>query len=118
VIRPTIATVHLDAVRGNVAALRAMLAGEAQRAGRRPAGIIAVVKANAYGHGAVQVGVALEAAGVSMLACADIAEGVMLRQAGVTVPILIFGALSVSDVSGLFEYGLTPTVSTPGSTAT
>lgn len=79
-----------------------------------PPGIIAVVKANAYGHGAIEVARALEAAGASMLACADIEEGVALRQAGVTAPILVFGALSVSDLDGVFDCRLTPTISTPG----
>ena len=83
-------------------------------AGRAAPGIIAVVKANAYGHGAVAVGRALESAGASMLACADIEEGVALRDGGVTIPILVFGALSVSDVDGVFTHRLTPTVSTPG----
>ena len=49
-----------------------------------------------------------------MLACADIEEGVALRDAGVTIPILVFGALSVSDLDGVFTHRLTPTVSTPG----
>jgi alanine racemase len=75
--------------------------------------IIAVVKANAYGHGAAQVGRALEDAGAAMLACADIEEGVVLRDAGVRTPILIFGALSVSDLDEIFSRGLTPTISTP-----
>ena len=79
----------------------------------RPPGIIAVVKANAYGHGAAPVALALEQAGATMLACADIEEGIVLRSAGVRVPILVFGALSVSDLDGLFEYALTPTISTP-----
>ena len=78
-----------------------------------PPGIIAVVKANAYGHGAGPVGCALEAAGATMLACADIEEAIVLREAGVRCAILVFGALSVSDVSGVFEYRLTPTISTP-----
>jgi alanine racemase len=60
------------------------------------------------------VGLALEAAGASMLACADIAEGVTLREAGVAVPILVFGAQSVSDLDGVFTHRLTPTLSTPG----
>ena len=75
--------------------------------------IIAVVKANAYGHGSERVALALEQAGATMLACADIEEGIVLRRAGVTIPILVFGALSVSDLDGLFEYALTPTISTP-----
>jgi alanine racemase len=59
------------------------------------------------------VALALEEAGATMLACADIEEGIVLRRAGVRVPILVFGALSVSDPAGLFEYSLTPTISTP-----
>ncbi len=48
-----------------------------------------------------------------MLACADIEEGVVLREAGVRLPILVFGALSVSDLEGVFSHRLTPTISTP-----
>jgi alanine racemase len=59
------------------------------------------------------VALALERAGATMLACADIEEGIVLRHAGVRVPVLIFGALSVSDLDGLFEFSLTPTISTP-----
>lgn len=108
-IRPTVATVSLDAVEANVRAIRGML----DRQGAAAPGIIAVAKANAYGHGAVAVGQALDRAGVSMLACADIEEGVSLRESGVSLPILVFGALSVSDLSGVFEHRLTPTISTP-----
>jgi len=111
--RPTVATVSLGAIQANLAAIRDMLAAGATPAQPGP-GVIAVVKANAYGHGAVAVGRALESAGASMLACADIEEGVALRDGGVTIPILVFGALSVSDVDGVFTHRLTPTVSTPG----
>ena len=79
----------------------------------KPPRLVAVVKANAYGHGAAQVGLALEDAGAAMLACADVEEGVELREAGVRVPILVFGALSVSDPDGIFSHNLTPTISTP-----
>ena len=49
-----------------------------------------------------------------MLACADIEEGDRAAPArGVRVPILVFGALSVSDLDGVFEHDLTPTISTP-----
>lgn len=108
-IRPTVARVDLDAVRANFRAI----AGFVAAAGVTPPKIIAVVKANAYGHGAVEVARALEAAGAAMLACADIEEGIVLRDGGVRTPILIFGALSVSDLDGIFTHGLTPTISTP-----
>ncbi len=71
------------------------------------------MKANAYGHGSTAVGLALERAGATMLACADIEEAIVLRRAGVRCEVLVFGALGVSDVTGVFEYGLTPTISTP-----
>src|SRR5688572_119183 len=80
---------------------------------RRPPQVIAVVKANAYGHGAGRVALALEGAGATMVACADIEEGVALRRAGVTVPVLVFGALSVSDLDGILGHRLTPTISSP-----
>ena len=83
-------------------------------ADRRTPGIIAVVKANAYGHGAPAVARALQDAGAKLLACADIEEAIVLRKAGITADILIFGALGVSDVAGVFEHNLTPTISTPG----
>ena len=105
--------VDLAALRGNFRRF-AVSCRPAVRRRRRPPGIIAVVKANAYGHGSPPVALALEQAGATMLACADIEEGVVLRQAGVRVPILVFGALSVSDLDGLFECALTPTISTPG----
>jgi alanine racemase len=109
VTRPTVARVDLAALRDNLAAIAA-LASTSPLARPR---IIAVVKANAYGHGAAEVGLALEGAGAAMLACADIEEGIVLREAGVTIPILVFGALSVSDLEGVFSHRLTPTVSTP-----
>ena len=114
--RPTVARVSLGAIQHNLRAVRAMVADPraALRAGARPPDVLAVVKANAYGHGATTVGLALEAAGASMLACADIEEGVAMRDAGVAAPILVFGALSVSDLGGVFSRRLTPTVSTPG----
>ena len=104
-IRPTVARVNLDVLSNNLRVITAFLGGRAR--------VIAVVKANAYGHGAPEVGRALEEAGAAMLACADIEEGTVLREAGVRAPILVFGALSVSDLEGMFTYDLTPTISTP-----
>jgi alanine racemase len=110
-VRPTVARVDLGALKSNFRAIREHL--RRQRPTGTP-GVIAVVKANAYGHGAGQVGRALEDAGADLLACADIEEGAALRAAGVRADILIFGALSVSDLDGLFDCRLTPTISSPG----
>jgi alanine racemase len=121
VIRSTVAHVDLAALQANFKAIQEFLAqGSSVTSGANlkgsrygPPRVIAVVKANAYGHGSERVAMALEAAGADLLACADIEEAVVLRRAGVRVPILIFGALSVSDLDGLFEFALTPTISTP-----
>jgi alanine racemase len=134
VIRSTVAHVDLAALQANLRAIQQFLsadrkgppriktenqqatlsdAARAFTARETPPKVIAVVKANAYGHGSERVALALEQAGATMLACADIEEGIVLRRAGVRVPILVFGALSVSDLDGLFEFSLTPTISTP-----
>lgn len=122
-VRCTTARVDLSALESNFKAIGAYLASEAglnRGAGRGPVvapGIIAVVKANAYGHGARNVAAVLEKAGATMLAVADIEEGVDLRKSGVRAPILIFGAVSVSDLDGIFDHDLTPTISSPATGA-
>ncbi len=108
-VRPTTAHVDLTALAHNMAAVRRMLA--VTRAD--PPSLVCVLKANAYGHGAVPVARALEAAGATMFAVADLEEGVALREAGITRPMLVFGALSVSDLEAVFTHDLTPTISTP-----
>ena len=121
-IRQTVARIDLAALKSNyqhiVDYLEKGSAAASSNDGRdepRPrSGVIAVVKANAYGHGAGQVALALEEAGADLLACADIEEGAALRKAGVRADILVFGALSVSDLDGIFDCNLTPTISTPG----
>jgi len=112
-IRPTVARIDLAALKSNYKHIVEYLAREHDSRLHAP-GVIAVVKANAYGHGAGQVACALEDAGANLLACADIEEGAALRAAGVRAEILVFGALSVSDLDGLFDCNLTPTISTPG----
>ncbi len=79
-IRRTIAEVHLDALRNNVDVVR-------KYAGDRV--IMAVVKANAYGHGLTAAALTFMRAGVQALAVAFANEGVMLRQAGIDIPILV-----------------------------
>jgi alanine racemase len=111
VVRPTVARIDLRALQSNYRRLVEHVTVEARE---RTPGVIAVVKANAYGHGAAQVAHALEDAGADLLACADIEEGAALRNAGVRAPVLVFGALSVSQLDGLFDCRLIPTISTPG----
>jgi len=73
--------------------------------------VIAVVKADAYGHGATRVASALEAAGVAMLAVATAEEGDALRVAGVRAPILVFSGCIPGQERLFVERALTPVVS-------
>jgi len=100
--RPVWADIDLDALTHNVRQLK-------QRAGS--AQVMAVVKANAYGHGAVAVARAALAAGAERLGVICLDEGEELRRAGVTAPILIMGFTPVSQAERVVELSLTPTVS-------
>lgn len=84
-----IASVNLAAVERNVVRLRRHAA---------PAGLCAVVKADGYGHGAVQVARAALSAGASWLAVATAGEGAELRAAGIGAPLLVMGALSDEEL--------------------
>ncbi|MGB5051667.1 MAG: alanine racemase [Caldilineaceae bacterium] len=81
--RPTWLEIDISALAGNVRALRQRI-GPARQ-------LFAVVKANAYGHGAEIVGPAALAAGADRLAVATLGEAAALRQTGVTAPILLLG---------------------------
>jgi alanine racemase len=83
ITRPAWTEIDLGAVRDNVRAISAVL--------RKPAGFMAVVKADAYGHGAVMVARAAVEAGASGLGVATLDEGVQLRRAGLNTSILVLG---------------------------
>ncbi len=77
---------------------------------KKGAKIIGVVKADAYGFGAIEVSRFLVAQGVDMIAVSVLTEGIELRRAGITVPILIFNYVGIDNYDMLFHYNLTPTV--------
>lgn len=101
-LRPTWAEISLGALARNAERVR-QLAG-----GRK---VMAVVKADAYGHGAVPVSKCLAAAGVDWFGVATVEEGIELRAAGIEQPILLLGGLYMSDPKDLLEYRLVPSVS-------
>ena len=74
---------------------------------------MAVVKANAYGHGAIETSRTLIRHGVTRLAVFSTEEGVELRQAGITVPIVVLGPVFQEQFGDLFAHQLTPVVSDP-----
>jgi len=83
--RPTVAEINLAALRYNFSIV-------AQRA-PKGCGILAVVKADAYGHGFMDVALELESLGVTAYAVAFLAEGIQLRKSGIDRPILILGGI-------------------------
>ncbi|MDR0855590.1 MAG: alanine racemase [Christensenellaceae bacterium] len=93
----------------NLAAIRENVKNAQLRAGGK--GIIAIIKADGYGHGSVQVGRAIEDL-VHGFGVAIVEEGVTLRKAGIKKPILILGNPHPSVLEDIFTYGLTPSVST------
>lgn len=99
--RPVWAEIDLDALTHNVRTLAAQAA---------PARLYAVVKANAYGHGAAAVASAALEAGAAGLCvvCAD--EGEELRRAGIAAPVLILGFSPASEAETIVGARLTPTV--------
>ena len=90
------------------AALRSNLAAIRQRA--PGAEVIAVVKANAYGHGDVPVATTLVDAGAERLAVATVDEAVRLRDAGISVPILVLWGIGPPEASVVAEQALEPIV--------
>ncbi len=101
----TWAEIDLAALASNVRALRSLI--------RPTVELIAVVKADAYGHGAVPVARTALRAGASRLAVHRLEEGVTLRRAGIHAPILILGYVPVAAIPTLIRSRLTPTVNTP-----
>jgi alanine racemase len=98
------ADVDLDAIAHNVRTIRDAVA---------PAELWAVVKANAYGHGAVPVARAAIAAGATGLCVALVDEGIELRSAGVGGPILVLSEPPPEQLEALVAHRLTPTVYSP-----
>ncbi|MFH0855529.1 MAG: alanine racemase [Candidatus Omnitrophota bacterium] len=100
--RPTWAEINLDNLEHNFSQIKKQVAAKTK--------ILVTVKADAYGHGLAPVSKRLEAIGVNFLGVASIDEGIKLREAGITVPVLVLGLILKSDALPLFEYGLAASV--------
>ena len=98
--RPTVVEIDLSALRHNLQQIRDLVRGETD--------VLAMVKADAYGHGAVAVSRELESAGVALLGVATAEEGIELRQGGITLPILILGGLYLGEYEKYLHHALTP----------
>ena len=101
IYRHTYAEINLDAITHNLLFFQQKLENKAQ--------IMAVIKANAYGHGAIPIAKHLESLGIAYLAVACVGEGIELRDGGVTSPILVLGYTPKEVIKAAFKYDLTVT---------
>lgn len=101
-LRPTHLVVNLDSLAHNVQELRSRIGA---------ARILAVLKANAYGHGLIPVARLFEHLGVAQLGVAYLEEGLALRRAGIRCPILVMGGIVGEQIPTFIEYDLTLTAS-------
>lgn len=104
--RPTWIEVDLSLLEENLLKIKSYLNSSATQ-------VLAVVKANAYGHGATQVAKKLEDLGVTFFGVSSVDEGVLLREAGLVGKILILGSSYPFSESfeACYQYSLTPTIS-------
>jgi len=99
----TIAVIHLDCFLGNINAVKTRIGH-----GRR---ICLPVKADAYGHGALEIAKTGLEAGAYCLGVAAVSEGIELRKGGIRAPILLFSQPHPDEIPELVQAGLTPFVS-------
>lgn len=102
--RNTVAKIHLNRLEKNFHEFKKILGPDAF--------LCPMVKANAYGHGDIQCAQRLEKTGSKYLGVGLLEEGIRLREHGIKIPILYFGTFDVDGAKALFEYEITPVMST------
>jgi len=102
IVRPTQVIVNLERLRENFQAIRRHVNG---------AKILAVLKANAYGHGLVRCARMYQELQADYLGVAVLEEGIMLRENGITTPILVLGGVLGNQIPEFIHYNLTITAS-------
>ena len=100
--RPTSAVIDTEALRFNYRQLRSKTS--------QPTRIMAVIKANAYGHGDVETARVLEGLGCDYLGVAMAEEGMRLREAGIKAPVVILGGIFPGQTKDIFALDLTPVI--------
>jgi alanine racemase len=102
VVRPTLVEVDLNRLRDNFLAIRQHVF---------PSKVMPILKANAYGHGLLRVAQLMEALGADYIGVAVLEEGILLRENGIRMPILVLGGILGNQVPGFLKYDLTITAS-------
>jgi len=102
VVRPTLVEINLTRLAGNLELIRQKVF---------PAKIMAILKANAYGHGLIEVARHMVACGVDYLGVAVLEEGILLREQGIIAPILVLGGILGNQVPLFLKHDLALTAS-------
>jgi alanine racemase len=102
VVRPTLVEVSLARLTENLRLIQAKVA---------PAKVMTILKANAYGHGLIEVARHVVACGADYLGVAVLEEGILLREQGITAPILVLGGIMGNQVPLFLQHALTLTAS-------
>lgn len=102
VVRPTLVEVDLNRLADNFNAIRQRVT---------PARVMPILKANAYGHGLLRVAQLMESLGADYIGVAVLEEGILLRENGIRMPILVLGGILGNQVPGFLKYDLTITAS-------
>ena len=102
VVRPTAVTVNLSRITENYRAVETAVS---------PAKVMVVLKANAYGHGLVEVAKHVVTLGIPYIGVAFLEEGILLREAGIDTPILVMGGILGNQIPLFLQHNLTLTAS-------
>ncbi len=102
VVRPTLVEVDLGRLKDNFLAIRSQVA---------PAKVMPILKANAYGHGLLRVAQLMEALGADYIGVAVLEEGILLRENGIRMPILILGGILGNQIPAFLRHNLAITAS-------
>lgn len=101
-VRPTLVEVDLDRLTENFYSIQKKVA---------PAGVMPILKANAYGHGLVEIAWHLQSLDAEYLGVAVLEEGILLRENGITAPILVLGGILGNQIVHFLTHNLTITAS-------
>ncbi len=101
-MRPTWAEINIEALKSNFLQVKRIV--------NRKVGVISIVKADAYGHGAIAVSRALIEAGSDMLGVATLSEALELRESGINAPIILLGGVLPNEAESVVKNDLTPSL--------
>ena len=101
-MRPTWVEIDLHSIKSNLATVKSIVGDNVS--------VLAIVKADAYGHGAVTVSKTLISCGLEMLGVATLEEAMELRESGINHPIIILGGIQKDELDDVIKHGIIPTV--------